>query len=69
MEIEGEEDGKQRKKHLRLIFKVRKELALILNVNFFPWPVVWGLCWHCLPRSACAENNGAPVWRVRVVEG
>lgn len=56
-------------KNETLIFKVRNKLALFVHVNFSPWPVVSGLCWHRLPRSACTENNGAPVWRVRVVEG
>lgn len=35
----GEEDGKERKKHSRLVFEVRKDLALFLHVNF-PLPVV-----------------------------
>ncbi|KAG7239993.1 hypothetical protein INR49_028103 [Caranx melampygus] len=28
-----------------------------------------GIACHGLPYSACTENNGKPVWRVRVVEG
>lgn len=73
MEIEEGNDGKQRKKHFRLSFKVRKELALFVHVNFFfhcpLFRAFAGIACHGLPNSACTENNGAPVWKVRVVEG
>lgn len=51
----------------------KKGLALLLHVNFLFYCLLFkafaGIACHGLPHSACTENNGVPVWRVRVVKG
>lgn len=71
-------NGKQRKKHFRLIFKARKELALFMHVNFFSTarclgPLLASLATACLTLPAlrtmerlCGELGW---WRGRGMDG
>lgn len=43
---------------------------MFVHVNFSVHGLLFaGFACHGLPDSASTQNNGVPVWRVRVLEG